>query len=179
MGQLKVVAGGIQLSGQALVLDVLRASSIRSRHGQPISIGTLKESLNNTIIYSLLRFPTPVSVQIHSEISPSTHATGTENWRTKCFSVTTSCRFERTHLKWSICMVAAFLRRTKTRCPSVRTRCALTATVAPSSGSQYRRQLFAPNLVMSSSKIANDYNVGKTITNFYFIDLSRRRDRCK
>ena len=39
MGQLKVVAGGLQLSGQALVLDILRASTIRSRHGQPISIG--------------------------------------------------------------------------------------------------------------------------------------------
>lgn len=39
MGQLKIVAGGIQLSGQALVLDLLRASSIRSRHGQPIQIG--------------------------------------------------------------------------------------------------------------------------------------------
>lgn len=40
MGQLKVVAGGLQLSGQTLVLDILRASTIRSRHGQPISIGT-------------------------------------------------------------------------------------------------------------------------------------------
>lgn len=39
MGQLKVVAGGLQLSGQALVLDMLRASTIRSRHGQPIYIG--------------------------------------------------------------------------------------------------------------------------------------------
>lgn len=39
MGQLKIVAGGIQLSGQALVLDLLRASAIRSRHGQPIQIG--------------------------------------------------------------------------------------------------------------------------------------------
>lgn len=42
MGQLKVVAGGLQLSGQALVLDMLRASTIRSRHGQPISIGKFK-----------------------------------------------------------------------------------------------------------------------------------------
>lgn len=39
MGQLKVVAGGLQLSGQTLILDVLRASTIRSRHGQPISLG--------------------------------------------------------------------------------------------------------------------------------------------
>lgn len=39
MGQLKIVPGGLQLSGQALFLDVLRASSIRSRHGQPITIG--------------------------------------------------------------------------------------------------------------------------------------------
>lgn len=44
MGQLKIVPGGLQLSGQALFLDVLRASSIRSRHGQPITIGT-NESL--------------------------------------------------------------------------------------------------------------------------------------
>lgn len=39
MGQLKIVAGGVQLSGQALIMDLLRASAIRSRHGQPISIG--------------------------------------------------------------------------------------------------------------------------------------------
>lgn len=39
MGQLKIVPGGLQLGGQALFLDVLRASSIRSRHGQPITIG--------------------------------------------------------------------------------------------------------------------------------------------
>lgn len=39
MGQLKIVPGGIQLSGQAVVMDMLRASTIRSRHGQPISIG--------------------------------------------------------------------------------------------------------------------------------------------
>lgn len=39
MGQLKIVPGGLQLTGQALFLDVLRASSIRSRHGQPITIG--------------------------------------------------------------------------------------------------------------------------------------------
>lgn len=39
MGQLKIVPGGIQLTGQAVIMDMLRASTIRSRHGQPISIG--------------------------------------------------------------------------------------------------------------------------------------------
>lgn len=39
MGSLKVVAGGLQLTGQALVMDMLKASTIRSKHGQPISIG--------------------------------------------------------------------------------------------------------------------------------------------
>ncbi|XP_037826004.1 myb-like protein Q, partial [Lucilia sericata] len=38
MGQLKIVPGGIQLTGQALIMDMLRASTIRSRHGQPIAI---------------------------------------------------------------------------------------------------------------------------------------------
>ncbi|KAL0274571.1 UNVERIFIED_CONTAM: hypothetical protein PYX00_002673 [Menopon gallinae] len=38
MGQLRIVSGGLQLSGQAMVLDSLIASSIRSRRGQPISI---------------------------------------------------------------------------------------------------------------------------------------------
>lgn len=42
MGQLKIVSGGIQLTGQAMVLDILRASSIRSKHGQPISIGMIE-----------------------------------------------------------------------------------------------------------------------------------------
>lgn len=47
MGQLKIVPGGIQLTGQAVVMDMLRASTIRSRHGQPISIGKflLKKNL--------------------------------------------------------------------------------------------------------------------------------------
>lgn len=40
MGQLKVVNGGIQLDGQALILNELRTSNIRSRHGQPIVFGT-------------------------------------------------------------------------------------------------------------------------------------------
>ena len=38
MGQLRVVAGGIRLDGQAMVLDALIASNIRSRRGQPITI---------------------------------------------------------------------------------------------------------------------------------------------
>lgn len=45
MGQLKVVPGGLQLSGQAWVLDMLRASNIRSRYGQPITLGTSRISL--------------------------------------------------------------------------------------------------------------------------------------
>ncbi|CAD7089894.1 unnamed protein product [Hermetia illucens] len=48
MGQLKIVAGGIQLSGQALILDILRASTIRSRHGQPISIESSRNFSINT-----------------------------------------------------------------------------------------------------------------------------------
>ncbi|XP_055685232.1 delta-sarcoglycan isoform X2 [Lutzomyia longipalpis] len=48
MGQLKVVAGGLQLSGQALVLDLLRASTIRSRHGQPIAIESSRNFSINT-----------------------------------------------------------------------------------------------------------------------------------
>ncbi|XP_055371215.1 signal transducer and activator of transcription B isoform X3 [Condylostylus longicornis] len=46
MGQLKIVPGGIQLSGQALIMDLLRASVIRSKHGQPI---TLESSRNFSI----------------------------------------------------------------------------------------------------------------------------------
>ncbi|XP_033609788.1 delta-sarcoglycan isoform X2 [Cryptotermes secundus] len=46
MGQLRIVTGGIQLSGQAMVLDALLASTIRSRRGQPI---TLESSRNFTI----------------------------------------------------------------------------------------------------------------------------------
>ncbi|XP_049865028.1 zeta-sarcoglycan-like [Pectinophora gossypiella] len=38
MGQLRIVPGGLQLLGQALVLDSLFTSSIKSRRGQPISI---------------------------------------------------------------------------------------------------------------------------------------------
>ena len=46
MGQLRIVSGGLQLSGQAMVLDALLASNIRSRKGQPISI---ESSQNFTI----------------------------------------------------------------------------------------------------------------------------------
>ncbi|CAK1578291.1 unnamed protein product [Parnassius mnemosyne] len=38
MGQLRIVPGGLQLLGQAIVLDSLFASSIKSRRGQPISV---------------------------------------------------------------------------------------------------------------------------------------------
>ncbi|XP_059223179.1 putative uncharacterized protein DDB_G0285119 [Stomoxys calcitrans] len=48
MGPLKIVPGGIQLSGQALIMDMLRASSIRSRHGQPISIESSRNFSINT-----------------------------------------------------------------------------------------------------------------------------------
>ncbi|XP_067004748.1 delta-sarcoglycan [Anabrus simplex] len=48
MGQLRIVAGGIQLSGQAMVLDALIASSIRSRKGQPISIESSRNFTVNT-----------------------------------------------------------------------------------------------------------------------------------
>lgn len=52
MGHLRIVPGGLQLTGQALFLDVLRASIIRSRHGQPITIGTN----NDTAIIKLVSF---------------------------------------------------------------------------------------------------------------------------
>uniref|UniRef100_A0A182IZG3 Gamma-sarcoglycan n=2 Tax=Anopheles atroparvus TaxID=41427 RepID=A0A182IZG3_ANOAO len=48
MGQLKIVPGGIQLTGQALILNTLRASSIRSKHGQPISIESSRNLSVNT-----------------------------------------------------------------------------------------------------------------------------------
>lgn len=51
MGQLKVVNGGIQLDGQAMILDELRTSHIRSRHGQPITFGKLFHCIVN--LYSL------------------------------------------------------------------------------------------------------------------------------
>ncbi|KAH8326882.1 hypothetical protein KR074_005862 [Drosophila pseudoananassae] len=48
MGQLKIVPGGIQLSGQAIIMDMLRASTIRSRHGQPLSIESSRNFSINT-----------------------------------------------------------------------------------------------------------------------------------
>lgn len=51
MGQLRIVPGGLQLTGQALFLDVLRASMIRSRHGQPITIESSKNISINTRDY--------------------------------------------------------------------------------------------------------------------------------
>lgn len=51
MGQLKIVPGGLQLTGQALFLDVLRASSIRSKFGQPIVFESSKNFTINTHDY--------------------------------------------------------------------------------------------------------------------------------
>ena len=48
MGQLKVVPGGLQLSGQAVVMDLLRASTIRSRHAQPMTIESARNLTVNT-----------------------------------------------------------------------------------------------------------------------------------
>ncbi|XP_017872532.1 PREDICTED: delta-sarcoglycan [Drosophila arizonae] len=48
MGQLKIVPGGIQLTGQTVIMDMLRASTIRSRHGQPISIESSRNFSINT-----------------------------------------------------------------------------------------------------------------------------------
>lgn len=48
MGQLKVVPGGLQLSGQAVVMDLLRASTIRSRHAQPMAIESARNLTVNT-----------------------------------------------------------------------------------------------------------------------------------
>ncbi|KAH8235329.1 hypothetical protein KR038_000773 [Drosophila bunnanda] len=48
MGQLKIIPGGIQLSGQAIIMDMLRASTIRSRQGQPISIESSRNFSINT-----------------------------------------------------------------------------------------------------------------------------------
>ncbi|KAH8273459.1 hypothetical protein KR018_002033 [Drosophila ironensis] len=48
MGQLKIVPGGIQLTGQAIIMDMLRASTIRSRPGQPLSIESSRNFTINT-----------------------------------------------------------------------------------------------------------------------------------
>jgi len=42
MGPLRVVPGGVQLRGEAMVLDSLVASRVRSRKGQPIHIESSK-----------------------------------------------------------------------------------------------------------------------------------------
>lgn len=48
MGQLKVVPGGLQLTGQAIVMDQLRASTIRSRHAQPLVVESARNLTINT-----------------------------------------------------------------------------------------------------------------------------------
>lgn len=48
MGQMRIVDGGIQLEGQAIILDELKTSFIKSRHGQPLTFGL------NTLFYAKL-----------------------------------------------------------------------------------------------------------------------------
>lgn len=48
MGQLKVVNGGIQVTGQTMILDLLRASKIRSKYNQPLSIESSRNFTINT-----------------------------------------------------------------------------------------------------------------------------------
>ncbi|KAL5278427.1 SGCG family protein [Megaselia abdita] len=48
MGQLKIIPHGVQLTGQTLIMDLLRASSIRSKHGQPITIESSRNFSINT-----------------------------------------------------------------------------------------------------------------------------------
>ncbi|XP_075213987.1 sarcoglycan delta isoform X2 [Lycorma delicatula] len=48
MGELRIVAGGVQLSGQTYVLDTLLASNIRSRFGQSLSLETSHNFTVNT-----------------------------------------------------------------------------------------------------------------------------------
>ncbi|EDW25854.1 GL14360 [Drosophila persimilis] len=48
MGQLKILPGGIQLSGTAIIMDMLRTSTIRSRPGHPISIESSRNFSINT-----------------------------------------------------------------------------------------------------------------------------------
>lgn len=42
MGPLKIVSGGIELSGQALIMDHLRVSSIKTRVGQPLTLESFR-----------------------------------------------------------------------------------------------------------------------------------------
>lgn len=76
MGQLKVVPGGLQLSGQAWVLDMLRASNIRSRYGQPITLG--RNSFHMAALFEQLNFNcySHLSLQNHPEIFQLTPVTG-------------------------------------------------------------------------------------------------------
>lgn len=48
MGQLRIVPGGLQLLGQALVLDSLFTSSIKSRRGQPVLVESSRNFTINT-----------------------------------------------------------------------------------------------------------------------------------
>ncbi|BFG00961.1 delta-sarcoglycan [Drosophila madeirensis] len=48
MGQLKILPGGIQLSGTAIIMDMLRTSTIRSRPGHPLSIESSRNFSINT-----------------------------------------------------------------------------------------------------------------------------------
>lgn len=41
MGPLKIIPGGVQLDGQSIIMDSLRASIIKSRYGKPITFGKL------------------------------------------------------------------------------------------------------------------------------------------
>uniref|UniRef100_A0A336MWC4 CSON006999 protein n=1 Tax=Culicoides sonorensis TaxID=179676 RepID=A0A336MWC4_CULSO len=48
MGHLKMVPGGIQLNGQSMIMDTLRASKIKARQGQPITIESYRNFTVNT-----------------------------------------------------------------------------------------------------------------------------------
>lgn len=48
MGHLKMVPGGIQLNGQSMIMDTLRASKIKARQGQPITIESYRNFTINT-----------------------------------------------------------------------------------------------------------------------------------
>ncbi|KAG5675651.1 hypothetical protein PVAND_005538 [Polypedilum vanderplanki] len=48
MGQMRIVDGGIQLDGQAIILDELKTSLIKSRHGQPLTFESTKNLTFNT-----------------------------------------------------------------------------------------------------------------------------------
>ncbi|XP_063706397.1 delta-sarcoglycan [Culicoides brevitarsis] len=48
MGHLKMIPGGIQLNGQSMVMDTLRASKIKARQYQPITIESFRNFTINT-----------------------------------------------------------------------------------------------------------------------------------